>query len=102
MIESENRAKNLIKRQKLQPDHQADEQVYTSEQDCPEGRLIVSEESARIFEAMAKLPAEQREVVSLHIHGKMKFREIAEQLNVSINTVQSRYRYGIEKLRTLL
>jgi RNA polymerase sigma-70 factor (ECF subfamily) len=97
-----NRAKNLIRRQQLQPGHQMDEQDYAGEQDCPEFRLIVSEESVRIFEAMAKLPAEQREVVSLHIHGRMKFREIAEQLNISINTVQSRYRYGIEKLRTFL
>ncbi len=97
-----NRAKNLIKRQQLQPDRQTDEQDCASEQDCPESRLIVSEESIRIFEAMANLPTEQREVVSLHIHGRMKFREIAEQLGVSINTVQSRYRYGIEKLRTFL
>jgi RNA polymerase sigma-70 factor (ECF subfamily) len=97
-----NRAKNLIKRQQLQSVHPMDAQDDAGEQDCPEGRLIVSEESMRIFEAMAKLPAEQREVVSLHIHGQMKFREIAEQLNFSINTVQSRYRYGIEKLRTLL
>jgi RNA polymerase sigma-70 factor (ECF subfamily) len=97
-----NRAKNMIKRQQLQPDRQTDEQDYASEQDCPESRLIISEESMLIFEAMAKLPTEQREVVSLHIHGKMKFREIAKQLDVSINTVQSRYRYGIEKLRTLL
>jgi len=51
---------------------------------------------------MVRLPAEQREVVSLHVHGQMKFREIAEQLDLSMNTVQSRYRYGIEKLRTLL
>ena len=97
-----NRAKNLIKRQQLQPVHPMDERDDAGRQDCPESRLIVSEESMRIFEAMAKLPAEQREVISLHIHGQMKFREIAEQLDVSINTVQSRYRYGIEKLRTLL
>jgi len=97
-----NRAKNLIKHQQLQHVHQMDEQEYVGEQDCPESRLIVSEESMRIFEAMAKLPTEQREVVSLHIHGKLKFREIAKQVDVSINTVQSRYRYGIEKLRTLL
>ena len=97
-----NRARNMIKRQQLQPDRQTDEKKYTSKQDCPERRLIVSEESMRIFEAMAKLPTEQREVVSMHIHGQMKFREIAEQLDISINTVQSRYRYGIEKLRTLL
>ena len=97
-----NRAKNLLKRQQLPPVPQTDEQDYANEQDCPEGRLIVSEESMRIFDVMAKLSAEQREVVSLHIHGQMKFREIAEQLDLSINTVQSRYRYGIEKLRTFL
>ena len=97
-----NRAKNLIKRQQLRPVHPLDERDDTGRQDCPDERLIVSEESMRIFEAMAKLSTEQREVVSLHIHGQMKFREIAEQLDVSINTVQSRYRYGIEKLRTLL
>ena len=97
-----NRAKNLIRKRQSQPVHQMDEQDYVSEQDCPEGRLIVSEESMRIFEAMAKLPAEQCEVVTLHIHGQMKFRQIAEQLDISINTVQSRYRYGIEKLRTFL
>jgi RNA polymerase sigma-70 factor (ECF subfamily) len=97
-----NRAKNIFKRQRLQRVHQTDEQEYANEQDCPESRLIVSEESIRIFEAMAKLSDEQREVVSLHIHGRMKFREIAEQLDISINTAQSRYRYGIEKLRTLL
>lgn len=97
-----NRAKNLIRREHLQPVHQTDEQDYAGEQDCPEGRLIISEESMRVFEAMARLPAEQREVITLHVHGQMKFRQIAEQLDISINTVQSRYRYGIEKLRTFL
>jgi RNA polymerase sigma-70 factor (ECF subfamily) len=95
-----NRAKNMIKRQQLEPIRPVGKQDY--DDDCPQSRLIVSEESMRIFEAMAKLPAEQREVVSLHIHGQMKFREIAEQLDLSINTVQSRYRYGIEKLKTFL
>lgn len=97
-----NRAKNLIKRKQVESDCQKDEQNDTSENDCTEGRIIVSEESIRVFDAMAKLPAEQCEVVCLHIHGRMKFREIAKQLDVSINTVQSCYRYGIEKLRTLL
>ena len=31
-----------------------------------------------------------------------KFRKIADLLDISINTVQSRYRYGVEKLKTLL
>ena len=64
--------------------------------------LIENEESTRIFQALAKLPDEQHEVVTLHLYGEMKFKEIADFLDISINTVQSRYRYGIEKLRTFL
>ena len=97
-----NRAKNLLKRHRLEPGPLVDGQDASDRTDCPTRRLIVSEESRRAFEALAQLPAEQREVIALHIHARMRFREIADQLEISINTVQSRYRYGIEKLRTLL
>ena len=66
------------------------------------GRLIATEQSMQVFEALARLPEEQREVVTLHLHGQMTFREIALHMGLSSNTVQSRYRYGIEKLRSLL
>ena len=54
------------------------------------------------MDLLAQLPYEQREVIVLHLHQEMRFREIAEALSLSINTVQSRYRYGLEKLRTIL
>jgi RNA polymerase sigma-70 factor, ECF subfamily len=97
-----NRAKNQLKRSQLQPVPPGDEQNGADDGDCPTHRLMASEESTRVFEALAQLPAEQREVITLHIHGQLTFREIAGQLDLSINTVQSRYRYGIERLRTLL
>ena len=56
----------------------------------------------RIHQALAKLPDQQREVIILRLRAEMKFHEIARMLSVSINTVQSRYRYGIEKLKYLL
>jgi RNA polymerase sigma-70 factor, ECF subfamily len=68
----------------------------------PQRWLIASERRAMLNEALAQLPYEQREVVILHLQGKMKFREIAKSQSVSINTVQSRHRYGLEKLRSLL
>ncbi len=55
-----------------------------------------------VMRALETLPAEQREVIVLHLQADMKFRQIAAMLHLSINTVQSRYRYGIEKLRQLL
>jgi RNA polymerase sigma-70 factor (ECF subfamily) len=97
-----NRAKNLLRRRQLEPAPLADDQDCPDDGDGPTRRLAESEESSRIFAALAQLPDEQREVIALHIHGQLTFREIARQLDLSINTVQSRYRYGIEKLRTLL
>ena len=82
---------------------------YQSEQVCsqqistnPVKQLIEAEESAQIFEALTKLPYQQREVFVLHIQGQMKFKEISNILGVSINSIQSRYRYGLKKLRSIL
>jgi RNA polymerase sigma-70 factor (ECF subfamily) len=52
--------------------------------------------------AMAQLPYEQREAVVLYLHGDLKFRQIAQLQSVSSKTVQSRYRYGLDKLRSIL
>jgi RNA polymerase sigma-70 factor, ECF subfamily len=51
---------------------------------------------------MADLPCEQQEILILRLHENLKFREIARLQGVSVKTVQSRYRYGLEKLRALL
>ncbi len=48
---------------------------------------------------LAKLPDEQREVVVLRVYSGMTFEEIAQVLEVSINTAASRWRYAAEKLR---
>ena len=52
--------------------------------------------------AMAELPADQRAVVHLKAWGGLTFEEIAEALEISPNTAASRYRYGLDKLRTRL
>ena len=46
-----------------------------------------------------ELPGEQKEAIYLKIFGGLTFREAASVCGVSANTVASRYRYGIEKLR---
>jgi len=82
----------------FQPERLYSQSVSTS----PSKQIIDAEESARVFEALAELPYQQREVFVLHIQGQMKFREIAGLLGLSINSVQSRYRYAIEKLQAIL
>ena len=67
------------------------------------GRLIVGNEELQLLSlALAKLPNEQREVIVLRMHGRMRFRIIAQSLGISVNTVKGQYRYGIRKLRSIL
>lgn len=68
----------------------------------PEQWIIDSEQLRLLNNAMAQLPNQQREAIILHAQGEMKFKAIAELQGVSINTVQSRYRYGLDKLRSIL
>jgi RNA polymerase sigma-70 factor (ECF subfamily) len=49
--------------------------------------------------AVAALPPAQREVLALRIDGGLTFAEIAAVIGASINTVTSRYRYAIDKIR---
>lgn len=68
----------------------------------PDHDAIFGEQARDLNRAMVQLAYEQREVIMLHLRGGMKFREIAGLQAISINTAKSRYRYGLEKLRTLL
>jgi len=68
----------------------------------PESSAVCNEELQRLRYAMQQIPYEQREVVILHAKGELKFRQIAKLQSVSIKTVQSRYRYGLDKLRVIL
>ena len=51
---------------------------------------------------LARLPAEQREVIVLKIWHEHTFEVIGGLLGVSPHTVAGRYRYGLEKLRACL
>jgi RNA polymerase sigma-70 factor (ECF subfamily) len=57
---------------------------------------------AALTDALASLPTDQRVVVHLKLWEGRTFAEIAALLDVPANTVASRYRYGLEKLRTTL
>ena len=71
---------------------------------CPAPEKIASqhERSQIITTALSQLPFEQREVIILKLKAGMRFKEIAKHQSASINTIQGRYRYGLEKLRSIL
>ena len=63
---------------------------------------VSREETGRLQDFLARIPYGQSEIIVLHLHHDMRFREIAKNLGISINTVQSRYRYGLDKLRSIM
>ena len=68
----------------------------------PDKWIICSDELRQLSNALAQLPYNQRETIILRAQGRMKFRQIAKSQHVPIKTVQSRYRIGLNKLRSLL
>jgi len=73
-----------------------------SDSNRPEFCAMFGEELRQLSWSLAQLPYHQREVITLHLYSGMKFKAIANSQGVSINTIQGRYRYGLDKLRSLL
>lgn len=69
---------------------------------APDAVLFGSRDNQQLIQAMAQLPLAQKAVVELKFFGQFTFEEIAEQLNVSSNTVKSRLYSALEKLKSLL
>ena len=68
----------------------------------PEATLLREAIWDEITDALAELPAEQREIFILNEMEEKGFREISEETGVSINTLLSRKRYAIMALRKRL
>jgi RNA polymerase sigma-70 factor, ECF subfamily len=93
-----NRARDIY-RQKSRNDINLDEALpICSEKATPQEYAIATEEYRHLQQALGQIPLEQREIILLHLHQDVPFREIACMQGISINTVASRYRYGLEKL----
>lgn len=67
--------------------------------ESPQEAAIGLDERERILAAVGELPEEQRKVFLLREEGGMSFTEIAETLNVPLNTALGRMHYAMENLR---
>jgi RNA polymerase sigma-70 factor (ECF subfamily) len=68
----------------------------------PEQVLAGKEELNRLGEAFYRLPGEQREVILMREYQGLRFREIAEVLDVPVSTVKSRLYLGLKTLRKFM
>jgi RNA polymerase sigma factor (sigma-70 family) len=100
-----NKSKRALSLSDLQPGER--EESYRWEEsgarhENPQRQLRQSELSDILQKCLMELSEEQREVVIMKEYEGLKFREIAEALNISENTVKSRMYYGLDGLKKIL
>jgi len=86
-------------------DEGGDESAFELKDDVryqPDARLHQQELAELIMQSLQALPEEQRIIVIMKEYEGLKFREIAEVLEISENTAKSRLYYGLKHLRTML
>lgn len=81
---------------------EADVSDAVPEQDALEDVAIANVDAARVREALAQLPPEQREPIELGFFGGATQSEIARQTGVPLGTIKTRIRMGLRKLRNAL
>ena len=55
-----------------------------------------------VLMALQSIPVEQRQVIIMKEYDGMKFREIADVLGESENTIKSRLYYGLKAMKNIL
>ena len=98
-----NNARNRNKARQRRKGVRLDEaEPILSDSQRPDLSAIFSEQSHQLTWALGQLSYEQREVLLLRLYSGMRFKAIARLHDESVNTIKGRYRYGINKLRSLL
>ena len=97
-----NRARNFNWAKRRHSAEPIPQELVDSSSYQPDQSILCNEQLGQLSDAMAQLPYEQREVVMLHFQADMTFAKIAGSLGISVNTVKSRYRYAMDKLRLIL
>lgn len=70
--------------------------------DDPERLAERDQTRARLQQALDELPEDQRQAVLLRLQGELSLEEIGEVTGVGRETVKSRLRYALDKLRSRL
>jgi RNA polymerase sigma-70 factor (ECF subfamily) len=71
-------------------------------EDSFEDELIKNQQKIELIQIVETLPSEQKEMIKLRIFNDYSFKDIAEELDISINTCLGRMRYALINLRKKL
>lgn len=101
MTSAVNRARNMMLSRIRQPASLGNNDPAVACEDVV-SELVKDEQMQQLAHALGQLPYEQEETILLYLRSGLTFKAIAVSQQVSLNTVQSRYRYGMEKLRSIM
>lgn len=97
LILNEIRRNNLLIQKKYE--------IAQSQEECENGFIekLEKEECMGLFyQAVDQLPPQQKKICMLKIKGEFSNGEIAEKLNLSINTIKTHYSEALKKIRFYL
>jgi len=72
------------------------------EEATPLGALLARERSAQLEQYLARLSTVQADALRLRFFGGLKFQEIAETMQCSLNTAKNRVRWGLMQLAAMI
>lgn len=84
------------------PDDGDERAARVPDPDTPDRQLSEFEQRRRLQMALSELPEEQRQVVQLRLEQELSLEEIGDITGVGRETVKSRLRYAMDKLRARL
>jgi RNA polymerase sigma factor (sigma-70 family) len=97
-----NRARDYRRKKRPQTVADNDAERVVSNDQGPVQWVMQSELSQQLAVAMNRLPYEQREALVLYLHGQMTFKAIGQLQEVSTKTAHTRYRAGLDRLKSML
>lgn len=106
LVLTRNRSIDRYRSRKRRTDKAENDEILSSRSDPSQkdasDEASDNDERAHLREAFSELPDEQKRVLELSYFKGMNHMEIAERLDLSLGTVKSRIRLGVEKLRYAL
>jgi RNA polymerase sigma factor (sigma-70 family) len=95
-----NAALDCVRRQRLPAEPPAS--IFNGHVPGPEALALGAERERSVAEAVEGLPDAQREVVVLRVYGGLTFAQIASVVGEPLQTVATRYRRALERLKRRL
>lgn len=97
-----NASLNVLKHVNIREDYKLHHEYEMQNEQSSEDEMIVSELEQKIREAIDQLPVERKKVFIMSRYEGLKYKEIAEKLNISVSTVENQMVKALKYLRNEL